>query len=517
MSWPPSDVDHLLVTAAQMAALEEEMFASGLPIAALMEKVGQAMAAWFRQQPGLLANGVVVLVGPGHNGGDGLVVARELHLAGVKVQVWAPLPIRQSLTLQHWSYVNWLGIEQLQNSPDIAAEALWVEALFGLGQTRQLPETLASLLQARQSCQPGKLVSLDVPAGLCSDAGRPLPGGAAVASRTLTVGLIKQGLVQDGAIAHVGHLVRVDMGVPKSLLQQLPKRQPRRICSADLSTLPWPQPAPGAMKYQRGRVLVIAGSDDYLGAASLAIKGAIASGAGSIQAVVPVAVADQLWQVAPEVVLKAALDSSASGGMNVGPWLANHDLSRVDAILIGPGLGRSEESWSDMAEPLRLFAGLLVLDADALNRLALSNQGWQWLKQRQGPTWITPHLAEFRRLFPQIKDREPLDAAIEAARLCGVVVLLKGAHSVVADPSSAAWQLGETASWVARSGLGDLLAGYAAGLGSLVFATAGICQGESLAAVALLHAEAARRCQTGSSAGSIANSLAALTISMQSN
>jgi NAD(P)H-hydrate epimerase len=96
-------------------------------------------------------------------------------------------------------------------------------------------------------------------------------------------------------------------------------------------------------------------------------------------------------------------------------------------------------------------------------------------------------------------------------------VLLKGAHSVVADSSSAAWQLGETVSRVARTGLGDLLAGYAAGVGSLDVATAGGCKGESLAAVALAHAEAARRSHRGSSAGAIANSLAELTISLQSN
>ena len=110
---------------------------------------------------------------------------------------------------------------------------------------------------------------------------------------------------------------------------------------------------------------------------------------------------------------------------------------------------------------------VLVLDADGLNRLALATDGWQWLQQRQGHTWLTPHAGEFRRLFPQLKARQPLDAALEASRLCGAAVLLKGAHSVVADPSGAAWQLGEPAGWVARSGLGDLLAGYAAGLGSM--------------------------------------------------
>ena len=98
MSWPKADEDHLLVSASEMVEIEKKMFANGMPVASLMEKVGQAMAQSFLNEPFLLENGVLVLVGPGHNGGDGLVLARELYLAEVKVSIWCPLLVSASLT-----------------------------------------------------------------------------------------------------------------------------------------------------------------------------------------------------------------------------------------------------------------------------------------------------------------------------------------------------------------------------------------------------------------------------------
>ena len=101
-----------------MLALEQEWLGSGLPVAALMEAVGQAMADWCLQRPKRLEQGVLVLVGPGHNGGDGLVVARRLIDAGVEVRLWAPLPLRQTLTQEHWRHLEWLGATVLETQPD---------------------------------------------------------------------------------------------------------------------------------------------------------------------------------------------------------------------------------------------------------------------------------------------------------------------------------------------------------------------------------------------------------------
>ncbi len=515
MIWPQKNADHLMVTSEQMGKLESQILSSGFPVPALMEKVGQSMASWLLSQSCLLANGVVVLVGPGHNGGDGLVVARELFLAGISVSIWCPFSISRALTKEHLSHVNWLGIKQLKREPDVEDKALWIDAIFGLGQSRPMPELLANLFQERHRKRPGGLVSLDVPSGICSDTGQPFAGGGAVASFTLTVGLIKQGLVQDLALAYVGQLIRIDIGFKSKLLDLLPEKLLLRVLSSDLNTLRWPQPSLSASKYQRGRVLILAGSDEYRGAAFLALRGAISSGAGSIQALIPNVVADSLWEVAPEVVVSGTFSKETTENF----WeecLSVKDLGRLDSILIGPGLGLSENNWNVAFKILKAFNGLLVLDADGLNQLAASSESWKWIKERAGPTWITPHLDEFRRLFPSIQSSFPLDAAIEASQLTGAGVLLKGAHSVIADPSGITWQLVHTAPWAARAGFGDLLAGFVAGAGALGMTSKRKLSCEVLAASAFLHAEAARICDKGSSPSAIADSLASLTKAIQS-
>jgi NAD(P)H-hydrate epimerase len=248
---------------------------------------------------------------------------------------------------------------------------------------------------------------------------------AAKATLTLCIGLWKQGLVQDSALRWVGRLERVDLGFPAALLEALPPDQPLGLggpASGRLDALraPRPQLDPAAGKYARGRLLVIAGSDAYRGAAHLALAGATASGVGSLRAAVPAAVADQLWMVLPHVVLETRP-------------LADGALDRLDAVLVGPGLGAAPGGTGGEHErepwwgALQAFTGLLVVDAEGLHRISPA-----WLRERAGPTWITPHAGEFRRLFPALADLPPLEAAAEAARLCQLTVLLKGARSVIA-------------------------------------------------------------------------------------
>ena len=494
-----------------MLALEREWLASGLPVAALMETVGQRMADWFLDREELLSSGVVVLVGPGHNGGDGLVVARKLLEANVDVRVWAPMPLRQALTQEHWRHLIWLGASVLPSSPDPAGRDLWIEALFGLGQTRPLPVDLADLFSRRQRDSPGRLVSLDVPAGLDSDTGCPMQGGAAFAAHTLCVGLIKCGLVQDAALAHVGSLQRIDPAVPLSLTQSLSSPAKLRVLADDIASLPSPAEAAGATKYQRGRLLLVAGSDRYRGAAHLVVRGALASGAGSVEACLPETVAESLWQQAPEVVVGAGLSCDGHGALLWGEALAGRDLARLDAVLVGPGLGMVKGCWQQWADPLLAFPGLLVLDADGLNQLAFAEEGWRWLLNRSGPTWITPHHGEFERLFPECQQRSPLEMASAAADRCGAVVLLKGAHTVIASPSGDVMQLTDTDPAVARTGLGDLLAGHCAGWGARCLAATHKAGFEDLTASAYLHASAARQCIRGSDATAISEQLASLT------
>jgi NAD(P)H-hydrate epimerase len=222
-------------------------------------------------------------------------------------------------------------------------------------------------------------------------------------------------------------------------------------------------------------------------------------------------VAEHLWQQAPEVVLRKGLASDRQGALVWGEALAGCDLARLDAVLIGPGLGLLEGCWQQWAEPLLGLTGLLVLDADGLNQLAAADGGWRWLLKRSGPTWITPHAGEFERLFPDCRHDSPLERAAAAADCSGAVVLLKGAHTVIASPSGDVRQLTGTDPAVARTGLGDLLAGHAAGWGSRCLAAKGHATFQDLAASALLHAVAAQQCDRSSGANAISDQLASLT------
>lgn len=494
--WPPRDAAHLLVTSAQMAALEAELFAHGLPVEALMEKAALAISRCLLATPEKLAEGTTVLVGPGHNGGDGLVVARELHLAGQAVRIWTPFVRHKPLTARHLEHARWLGIDTTAVAPDPAEGCLWIDALFGVGQTRPLPEGVETLLAERERRRPGRLVTIDVPSGLCADSGRPLGKAVACARTTYCLGLLKQGLVQDPALAWVGELRRIDLGLPAPLLAALPQHQPLALGSADRAEAPCPRLAPSAGKYQRGRLLVVSGSLHYRGAAHLALLGASASGCGSLRAALPQPVAEGLWAVQPHVVVERSLVCHGGGSLNLAPLAAAGLLERLDAVLLGPGIGPIEpggpEAEQEVASwaALRSFAGLLVLDADGLNRLAQRPQQETstWLEGRAGPTWITPHASEFARLFPDLGTHPPLEAAAAASQRSGAAVLLKGARSVVAAAPGDCWQLLEANAAAARAGLGDVLAGYAAGRGAMAMAADGAIGGELLAAIALDHA-----------------------------
>ena len=443
--WPAADADHLLVTAAAMQSLEAALFASGLPVAALMEKAALALARrMLRQADDLRRRGVLVLVGPGHNGGDGLVVARELALAGVPVRVWSPFDSHRPLTADHLAHLNWLGVPRLEVDPDPADGSLWVDALFGLGQRRPLPSVLERLLQQRAAAG-GEVWSVDGPSGLCSDSGRPLGAVAACCSRSFSIGLWKQGFWQDAALPWVGALERIDLGLP--LARLAPHLAGLVLGLGPADDQPGPLPAAAAAKHGRGRLRVIAGSQAYPGAARLALEGASATGLGWLEAQLPEPQASQLWQAMPHVVLApqgAALD-------------------RLDAVVLGPGLGPGGPLPDDVVD----LPATLVLDADGLNRLAAAGEAGAWLRRRRGPTWITPHPAEFARLFPDLISLPPLEAAAAAAERSGAWVLLKGARSLVAAPGGQRWQLAQASPWAARAGLGDVLAGYAGGLAAL--------------------------------------------------
>ena len=138
IGWPTIDSKHLIVDSKQMLILEKEMFSEGMPQESLMEKAGIQISRWLLKRKHLLKNGITVVIGPGHNGGDGAVIARELYLKGYSVKVWCPFPIKKTLTNKHINYLTSIGVKNLAEPPDAKGKELWIDAVFGNNQKREV-------------------------------------------------------------------------------------------------------------------------------------------------------------------------------------------------------------------------------------------------------------------------------------------------------------------------------------------------------------------------------------------
>ncbi len=503
--WPTIDSKHLIVDSKQMLILEKEMFSDGMPQEALMEKAGIQISRWLLKRKPLLKYGITVLIGPGHNGGDGAVLARELFLKGFFVKVWCPFPIKKTLTNNHLNYLTSIGVTKLEEPPDANGKELWIDAVFGNNQTRKVDNRLIKLFNQKFLNKYGKVISIDIPTGLCPDKGEPFLDYAVKADYTLAIGLNKIGLTQDSALPFIGELHHIDIGVPISKLSLVDKKI-FKVTYKDLKNIDLPSLPKNSNKYLRGRTLLIAGSERYPGAAYLALKGAISSGAGYISAVLPELVAESIWQVAPEIVLKDTMQSNQNGNASLFSALKNIDLSAFDSVAVGPGIGIDNDDWQKSKDYLMDYGGLLILDADALNRISESKLGSNFFLERKSKTWITPHGKEFRRLFPNIKCETNVEKALNAAQEFNISILFKGANSIVAD-SKTVWQLFGTDSHTARAGLGDLLSGFIAGSSAIDLTFSRNITTDFFAKYVLLHSFAASKCKKGSNASAIGDEL----------
>ncbi len=502
INWPKIDSEHLIVYSKQMLEIEKDIFSKGMPVESLMEKVGLSLSNWLLKRKDLLKNGIIVFVGPGHNGGDGTVVARELFLKGYSVTVWCPLPIKKKLTLQQLNYITSIGVRKLDNPPDPINNDLWIDAILGNNQKQGFDSQIINLFNKKFESGFGKIVSIDVPTGLCPDSGKVFSISAIKSNFTLSIGLKKVGILQDEAIPYVGKIINIDIGLSKKIFSNNLNNF-LSISRRDVKKIRFFLPPKNATKYNRGRTLLIIGSNKYPGAASLAIQGALASGVGIVKALVPKVIAKSIWQITPEVVLEGYLESSPEGNSILHESLKKIDFNRYDSIVVGPGIGLDTLDWNKCLCYFEKFEGILILDADALNRIAKSKDGCQFFLNKKFQIWITPHINEFQRLFPGLKELNNIELAMRAAKEFDISILLKGAHSIITDSSGTAWQIYNTDEDSARAGLGDLLSGFVSGMAALEMASRKKITTESFARYALMHSYAASKCKSGSSASRI--------------
>lgn len=455
-----SSIDSIVVTAKQMSQIEEQIFSAGMPVAALMEKAARLCAERIIDRfPVSQFATVGILVGPGHNGGDALVIARELYLAGYQIKIYRPLPKLKELTAGHANYAASLEIDFYENVDALKKCQLMIDGLFGFGLSRELHENIRQAIRSINAwSQP--IVSIDIPSGINTDTGAVL-GEAIRATHTLCLGLWKRAFFQDQALEYIGTSERVDFGlldhqIVSTLSLPPPLRQMTNTMA--LASLPLPRSAT-TYKYHQGHLLLICGSRTYSGAALLTALGARASGVGMLSIAVPKTLKNLVASHLPDA-LVIECPENAAGAIDSLP-LSESELNKFDVIACGPGLTQDSKT---IVEKIFESKCPLVLDADALNILAEKN-ATEVLVQRPAPTILTPHLGEFRRLFPDRKDiSDRLSAVKTAAECTKSIVLLKGAKTAIANPEGLLWLISESTPALARGGSGDVLTGLTAGL-----------------------------------------------------
>jgi len=450
-------IEQIVVSAQQMRDIEGRIFAAGMPVAALMEKVGLAIA--HRLTEIFPPQRIGVLVGSGHNGGDALVVARELHYRGYKVVYFSPFSQHKELTNSHAQYAESLGIERCDRIEKLLTESdLLIDGLFGFGLERDVTGEIAKAVdRVNQSSLP--VISIDLPSGLHTDTGEVL-GIAIKATYTFCLGLWKLGLLQDRALDYVGKAQLIDFDIPLADIYAVLGETPRirRITKEfAIANLPLHR-LPVTHKYQQGHLLLICGSARYAGGAILAGLGARASGVGMLSIAVPESLKPLLVAQLPEALIIGCPETEL-GAISQLKLPAKTNLDSFDAISCGPGL--TIEATPIIQEVLHCNCPL-ILDADGLNILA-ELETIPTLAQRQGATILTPHTGEFKRLFPDLGDLERLDVTT-AAKTSKAVVLLKGARTAIASPDGIVWINPESTPALARGGSGDVLTGLMGGL-----------------------------------------------------
>jgi len=459
--FPGNDIaDSVVVTTEQMQQIESALFSAGMPVAALMEKVAGRITSWVTEHyPRDRAPQVGVMIGPGNNGGDAAVVARELHHRGYRILLWYPFSKAKELASQHKSYLEYLALDCVDRFDELKDCDLIIDGGFGLGQTRPLEGDFADGVSAINTWDI-PVVSIDLPSGISSDTGAVL-GSAIRARHTLCLGLWKVGLLQDSALPWIGeaHLIPFDVP-PRAIDAILPGQCSwhRLTATLALNQLPLPRAAT-AHKYKTGHALLIAGSHRYVGAVLLMGKGAIASGVGMVTIVVPeslkMAIASQL----PEALTVAAPESEEGVIASLPDSL---ELAKYDVVACGPGLTTQVHH---LMEAVIQCDRPLVLDADGLNWLSQGDPVRQ-LKYRTAPTLLTPHPGEFRRLFAERWEHAetPGEAARQAAQATSCTIILKGAMSAIANYNGRLWINAKSTPALARGGSGDVLTGLIAGL-----------------------------------------------------
>lgn len=471
-----------IFTTAQVRALEAAWIKNchenwGL---VLMELAGLGATRMLLELMEGMPAAVTVVCGRGNNGGDGLVVARHLHRAGLDVSVFmvgssgtaqmskdnqTNRDIIQGLGVEI-NYISENDLEPLRTS--ISETSAIVDALLGTGLDRPVEGVYAQVIDLiNDSSRP--ILSIDIPSGVNSDTGQ-IMGTAVQAAATASFGSIKPGLLCHPGAALAGDVRIIDIGLP--MPESLPEEIRDSLPQLDIPRW-WlataldigerlPVRPDNSHKGSFGQILLVAGSPGMTGASIMSAKSCLRSGAGLAVLATPRSL---LRHLPPEEIIYRGLSETDSGSIALAALSdLESEMEQAEVMVIGPGLSSNLETIKFVHELIRKVRVPCVVDADGLNALS---QNTKVMNDTEGGFIFTPHPKELSRLMGKsVRDiqADRIRSAQEAAKRFGVTVVLKGAHSVVATPDDDVYIVPTGNSGMATAGSGDVLSGVIAGL-----------------------------------------------------
>ncbi len=470
-----------ILSTAEMAEADRLTITGPVPGIALMENAGRAVAeiAARQKSPGCR---VVVVAGPGNNGGDGFVAARLLAERGYRVRVLLAGDASRLKGDAALATKAWRG-PILPAPPDgLTGAGIVIDALFGAGLDRPVEGRARAMIEAvnEKASAERPIIAVDLPSGINGTSGAVM-GVAVKAAATITFFRKKPAHLLLPGRLYCGEVFVADIGIPDSVLTRIAPQTFENV--PGLWRAHFPVPRHDGHKYNRGHAVVVSGPSWSTGAARLAARGALRAGAG----LVTIASPREALTVNASTNL-AVMVRPVDGAAELTDFLGDR---RLNALAIGPGLGVNHAT-CDLV--LAALAGerAVVLDADAITSFAGAPQRLaEALKaRRQQATVLTPHEGEFSRFFGALDERAKTGSKLERARLAasltGATVLIKGADTVVAAPDGRASIAANAPAFLATAGSGDVLTGIITGLlaqGMPVF--------EATSAAVWLHGEAA--------------------------
>lgn len=424
----------------------------------LMERAGTACAEWIlREVPA--GHAFLILCGRGNNGGDGLVIARQLWKRGKQIRVCIAEAAGKgtpafNLNLQRWEqecggacrYIREVADLELPEAPYVV-----IDAILGSGLTRKPEAALAELIRTLNQIS-APVISIDIPSGMPGDGAPGEKDPVIRATNTLCLGTLKPAFVLDRNTAYTGSWQLLDIGLDETFLTGCPTNW-YLLEPGDIGPMLPPRPL-AAHKGNFGHALLAAGSYGKAGAAILAARACMRSGVGLITVRTPALCVNPVQSAVPEAMVSP----------DEGPQYLEQgfDCTAYSAVGFGPGLGTGVETGNVLKRVIQDYSGPLVLDADALNLLSLQPT---WLSFLNPETLLTPHPGEFARLAGRIEDPvERISAQQQMSQRYGIYILVKGRYSALSCPDGQVIFNSSGNSGMARGGAGDALTGLITGL-----------------------------------------------------